>query len=154
MTSKESGHQIQPLRFTNKAPESNTTVLRQRSKKEEREEKKKITTRLIEFIWIPFMYFTFSLKKSITKAQSIANICNLKQTNKTEVELNLLARKNIFQRQEILTCAVTQVHLAAAGLKRMVKVKHRNQFSCDCVLTSTEAKYRLGRYLVLIHFCQ
>lgn len=93
------------------------------------------------------------LKISITEAQSIANICNLKQIKKTEVEFNLF-RKIIFQTQEIPTCAATQVHLAAEGLKRIVKVKHRNQFSCDCVLTSTEAKYRLGRYLVLIHFCQ
>lgn len=41
----------------------NTTVLRQRSKKEEREGGK-ITTRLTEFTWIPFMYFTFSLKEA------------------------------------------------------------------------------------------
>lgn len=50
--------------------------------------------------------------------------------------------------------AATQVHLAAEGLKKMVKVKHKNQFSCDCILSSTGAKDRLGRYLVLIHFCQ
>lgn len=39
----------------------------------------------------------------------------------------------------MLICAASKVHLAAEGLRRLVKVKHRNQFSCDCVLTLTEA---------------
>lgn len=94
------------------------------------------------------------LKTSITDARSIANTCSLKQMNKTQAELNLLFRKIIFQRQEMLISEASKVYLAAEGLRRMIKVKHRNQFSCDCVLTSTEAKYSLGRYLVLIHFCQ
>lgn len=82
MTSKESGHQTQPLRFTNKAPDPKHHSAETKRKKEEKEGEK--NHHQVERIYFdPIHVLHLFLKISITDAHSIVNICSLKQMNKT-----------------------------------------------------------------------
>lgn len=78
ITSKESKHRIKPLRFTNKAPESKTPQCWDKEAKKRKGRGKK-NHHQIDRIYLDSIHVLhLFLKRSITEAQSIANICNLK----------------------------------------------------------------------------